>query len=113
MSGGAWIELSAAEVELVKEALDALRSGPSERAQRVDQFLSRLNLAGSAPAITVGVYGGVVQWVSGNPFPIRIIDYDGDESELPDTDDEGHPCSVGFEAPDPQMVVAGQANRSR
>ena len=41
------------------------------------------------PDITVGVYGGVVQWITGNPFPVRIVDYDGEHSDLPDTDAHG------------------------
>lgn len=49
------------------------------------------------PQITVGVYGGQVQWVSGNPVPIRICDYDGENDELPDRDDEGLPCRIWLE----------------
>ena len=42
----------------------------------------KLASATEGPAITVGVHGGLVQWVIGNPFPIRICDYDGDDDEL-------------------------------
>jgi hypothetical protein len=53
------------------------------------------------PQIAIGVYGGVVQWVSGNPFPIRIYDYDGDPAELPDTDVLGAKCTAWETSPDP------------
>ena len=47
------------------------------------------------PDITIGVHGGLVQWVLGNPFPVRICDYDG--FDLPDVDERGQPCAIWFE----------------
>jgi len=48
------------------------------------------------PGITVGVHGGQVQWVKGNPFPIRVLDYDNDYGDAPDMDERGRalPCSI-------------------
>ena len=43
--------------------------------------------AGEGPNITIGVHGGLVQWVMGNPFPVRICDYDGEDG----TSDFGTP----------------------
>jgi hypothetical protein len=51
----------------------------------------------SHPDITVRASGGVVQGITGNPFPIRVCDYDGDE----DVDEDGERCTMGFEQPDP------------
>jgi hypothetical protein len=60
------------------------------------------------------VYGGVVQWVQGNPYPIRIIDYDGDDNDLPDRDDEGLPCFLSYVERDPDLGTAqARADRSR
>ena len=61
------------------------------------------------PSITVGVYGGQVQWALGNPFPIRICDYDGDQEDLPDVDENGNPCRIWFEP----ISKAGRQPRDR
>ena len=98
-----WVGLATAEVASIREALAALRSTTPDRADEIDQIARRLETLAS-PAITIGVYGGLVQWVSGNPFPIRIVDYDGGEGDLPDRDDEGLPCSIWEEAP--QLTAA-------
>lgn len=99
MSELIWIGLTTAEAESVREALAALRLAAPGRADDIAQLTKRLEAAVS-PAISIGVYGGLVQWVSGNPFPIRIIDYDGDAADLPDRDDEGLPCSIWEEPSD-------------
>jgi hypothetical protein len=41
-----------------------------------------------------------VQWTSGNPFPIRIVDYDGDKNDLPGVDENGRRCRIWFEPAD-------------
>jgi hypothetical protein len=63
------------------------------------------------PDITIGVHGGQVQWTSGNPFPIRIVDYDGDEADLTDADEKGEPCRMWFE-PSDQERAANFLNKS-
>lgn len=100
-----WIELTEAEVAVMRSALAALRSVVPDRADDIAQLTTRLEHAIS-PSITVGVYGGVVQWVQGNPFPVRIIDYDGEGDDRPDTDDEGVPCSLSYVERDPDLVTA-------
>ncbi len=56
--------------------------------------LAKLAIATDGPAITVGVHGGLVQWVIGNPFPVRICDYDGNENELPCVDERDQRCNM-------------------
>ena len=56
--------------------------------------LTKLAVATDGPAITVGVHGGLVQWVIGNPFPVRICDYDGDNHELPCVDERDQRCNM-------------------
>lgn len=58
---------------------------------------AKLASADRWPCITVGVHGGQVQWVLGNPFPIRICDYDGGDDELPDVDEREQKCRIWFE----------------
>ncbi len=60
----------------------------------------------SYPDITIGVHGGLVQWVLGNPFPIRICDYDGDGRELPDIDERGQRCNLWFEPADASSAAS-------
>ena len=53
------------------------------------------------PDITVGVHGGQVQWTLGNPFPIRVCDYDGaSDEDLPDIDERGERCRMWWEPTD-------------
>lgn len=61
--------------------------------------LSKLARA-QTPTITVGVHGGQVQWVLGNPFPIRVCDYDGSTAELPYVDERDQRCRMWFEPTD-------------
>jgi hypothetical protein len=61
---------------------------------------TKLALAAEGPNITVGVHGGLVQWVLGNPFPVRICDYDGEEHELPEKDERDQRCNMRFASVD-------------
>jgi hypothetical protein len=67
---------------------------------------SKLTSANRGPYITVGVHGGQVQWVLGNPFPIRVCDYDGEDDELPDIDERDQKCSIWFEPIDEHSQTA-------
>ena len=100
------MRLSPEDVQLVARALATLRPAAPRDAERAEQLLERLRFSNKAPAITVGVYGGLVQWVKGNPFPIRIIDYDGEDDELPDRDEDDLACSIWHEPADPDLSAA-------
>ncbi len=94
-----WIGLAQPELAILKAALAAYAPDSSDDAVRA--LIEKLDDPRAHPDITVGVYGGLVQWTLGNPFPIRICDYDGDDQELPDVDARGQRCSMWFESPDP------------
>lgn len=100
-----WVALPVEDVAVIREALSVLRSVSLGRVGEIDR-LDKLLEDSSPTAITVGVYGGLVQWVQGNPHPIRIIDYDGDEGDLPDRDDEGLPCAIRHVERDPDLIPA-------
>jgi len=92
MSANVWLPLSSDERNLLRNALSALaRSGTAELSS-INVLAQKIIAAPSYPDISVGVYGGQVQWTKGNPFPIRIVDYDGERDDLPDADEEGEPC---------------------
>ena len=59
-------------------------------------LVAKLERSEQSPAITIGVHGGLVQWVMGNPFPIRICDYDGERADLPDIDERNQRCTISF-----------------
>jgi hypothetical protein len=92
-----WISLNARERKALLDALATLRPPHGRGAKEIDTLMVRLTYAPPHPEITVGVHGGQVQWTLGNPFPIRICDYDGEREELPDIDERGQRCRIWFE----------------
>lgn len=97
--------LSDRDRKIIIEALMGLKhsrrrkSARSTRLKEIDLLVSKF-LDSAYPDITIGVHGGQVQWVLGNPFPIRVCDYDGDRDELPDVDERGQKCRMWFEPVD-------------
>lgn len=75
--------------------------------------ISKLAAATLGPAITVGVHGDQVQWVIGNPFPIRICDYDGEDDELSGLDERGQRCRMWWEPTDEHWSEANWRKNSR
>jgi hypothetical protein len=93
-----WLPLSADERNLLRLALAPYaRDGSLEEAVALSR---KIATAAPYPDITVGVHGGLVQWTLGNPFPIRICDYDGDDQDLTDVDERGQRCAMWFEPSD-------------
>ncbi len=97
MQESAWLALTVRERTILQAALASFKGGD---ATEIASLLAKVRSADGHPAITVGVYGGLVQWVMGNPFPIRICDYDGDQTDLPDIDERDQRCTIGFAPPD-------------
>ncbi len=97
----AWIGLNSNERSLLLEALAALRRSSTDDASEIDALTIKLVHSAPHPDITVGVHGGQVQWTLGNPFPIRVCDYDGPSDEdLPDIDQRGKRCRMWWEPTD-------------
>jgi hypothetical protein len=97
MADQTWISLNSRERKTLVHALAALRSAEKKRAKEIDRLMVKLTYGPPHPEITIGVHGGQVQWALGNPFPIRVCDYDGDREELPDIDERGQRCRIWFE----------------
>ncbi len=105
MSGAAWIKLNKSEQTLLLDALAALRSSTENDRRRIDRLTVKVIHNARYPRITVGVHGGQVQWAMGNPFPIRVCDYDGSSDEdLPDIDEHGQRCRIWWEPADNKAV---------
>ena len=98
MPSEVWLPLSADERNLLRKALASYaREGNLEEAIALSQ---KIATAAPYPDITIGVHGGLVQWTLGNPFPIRICDYDGSDEDLHDMDERGQRCTMWFEPSD-------------
>ena len=112
MSEDAWLSLDLGEKELLIEVLRSSRKAKSSRSGAIDALLSKLIQAKSYPQITVEVQGGLVQCVSGNPFPIRICDYDVEDQDEVDIDERGEPCQMWFEPADAEICSSSEQNGS-
>jgi hypothetical protein len=96
-----WINLSTRERSLILDALTLIRGQDRKLRSKIDALSAKLTYSAPFPNITVGVEGGQVQWTSGNPFPIRICDYDGQgDDDLPDVDERGRRCRAWVESAD-------------
>ena len=100
MSTNVWLPLNSDERNLLREALAALARSDIVERNRINALARKIAETPPHPDITVGVYGGQVQWTKGNPFPIRVVDYDGEKCDLPEADENGEPCRMWFESPD-------------
>jgi hypothetical protein len=103
MSEDVWVPLSRREKVLLIDALKSSRTAKRTRSGQIDALVSKLVQAKSYPKITLGVRGGLVQWALGNPFPIRVCDYDTEGDDDPDIDERGQPCRISFEPADPEI----------
>jgi hypothetical protein len=99
-----WLPLSLREKTILLDALTAIRASKRVALDEIDAITLKLVHSEPHPNITVGVQGGLVQWTLGNPFPIRVCDYDGDGDELPDVDERGQRCRMWFEPADERSV---------
>jgi len=94
-----WLDLSQRERTVLLDALSAVRDSGHVKSAEVDALTIRLIHSHPHPKITVGVRSGQVQWTAGNPFPIWICDYDGEEGDFPDVDERGRRCRIWCEPP--------------
>jgi hypothetical protein len=99
MFESAWIEISPRERLVLLDALAVLGESRSINAAEVDALAVKLVHTQPHPKITIGVQSGQVQWTAGNPFPVWICDYDGEEGDLPDVDAHGQRCRIWAEPP--------------
>lgn len=95
-----WIGLTARERAILLDALSVLRDASRASAAKIDALTIKLVHSDPHPRITVGVHGGQVQWVKGNPFPIRVLDYDNDYGDAQDVDEHGRKCRYSVEPAD-------------
>jgi hypothetical protein len=97
MSEAMWIGLSSRERMILLHALASMRASEDAPLADIDALTLKLVHSEPHPKITIGVDRGLVQWTLGNPFPIRICDYDASDEELPDVDERGQRCTIWWE----------------
>ena len=100
MTQRTYVWITARERALLRQALAmSIRSKHPDASEMLQ--LERKVRRASKPKVSVGIEGGMVQWVSGNPFPIRICDYDIDGVYPDFADEKMRPCVISFEPEDP------------
>jgi hypothetical protein len=101
----AWIGLNARERALLLDALAALSRSRTHDATDIEKLAIKFVHSAPHPEITIGVQGGQVQWTLGNPFPIRVCDYDApSDQDLPDIDERGRRCRIWWEPTDGEFA---------
>jgi hypothetical protein len=101
----AWMDLNSGERTLLLNALAMLRRARADYVSDIDALTMKIVHSTPHPDITVGVHGGQVQWTLGNPFPIRVCDYDGlSDEDLPDIDERGQRCRIWWEPSDDNVI---------
>ena len=108
MSNLSYVSLRPEERAILQEALVAYVGSKRSRSRALETLSKKL-CETSYPKITIGIEGGMVQWASGNPFPIRVCDYDIDGCYPRYVDERGRRCGISFEPPD----ASGKINRYR
>ncbi len=93
-----WMCLTAAQRALLLDALSSIRVSKRENIAEIDALSDKLSNAELRQNITVCIANGQFQCAHGNPFPIRVCDYDG--FDLPDIDEHGRPCEIIWEPAD-------------
>jgi hypothetical protein len=106
MIESACVELSPRERTVLLDALSAVRDSGRIKSAEVDALTIKLVHSNPHPKITIGVQSGQVQWTAGNPFPVWICDYDGEEGDLPDLDEGGRRCRIWPEPANPSRDLS-------
>lgn len=96
---------------LVLKALNHLKAADPLLSKKISKIATKIIDFSEHPDITVGVHGGQVQWILGNPFPVRICDYDGDPEDLSDVDERGQQCRMWLEPTDNAVVQSRRVSR--
>ena len=102
MGSAVWLSLTATERGLLREAVTYYSTSRHAEQDEIDAVQRRLDSAKPQPWVTVRVDGGMVEEIAGNPFPVRLYDYDIDGVDDLSFDEDGRACVISeFE---PQTV---------
>ncbi|HEX3652248.1 MAG TPA: hypothetical protein VHU18_05420 [Rhizomicrobium sp.] len=94
MASEIWLPLTANERGLLLEALTHYSGSRHAEAKEVDAMLRKIERAKPQPCVTIRVDGGFVEEIAGNPFPVRLYDYDIDGVDDLSFDEDGRACVI-------------------
>src|SRR5690242_2897652 len=94
MASEVWLGLNFNERALMREALIHYTTSKHAEPDEVEALLRKLNRAKPQSCVTLRVDGGFVEEIEGNPFPVRLYDYDIDGVDEPDFDEDGRACVI-------------------
>jgi hypothetical protein len=102
MDDDSWLHLTSCEHAILLEAVGSMLNAGAGHNVELENLAVKLVQTQPHPDITVGVHSGLVQWIVGNPFPIRVCDYDG--FDLADVDERGRACDIRYEEPNANPI---------
>jgi hypothetical protein len=94
MASEVWLPLSASERSLLLEALSHYLGCGRAEEDEINAMRRKIEGAKPQPWVTVRVVGGLVEEVAGNPFPVRLYDYDIDGADELGFDADGRACVI-------------------
>lgn len=101
MASEVWLPLTANERALLFEALAHYACSKCADEEEIDALRRKIRSAKPQPSVTVRVHGGMVEEIAGNPFPVRLYDYDIDGVDDLSFDEDGRACVISEFGPRP------------
>lgn len=101
MASEVWLSLTANERSLLLEALTRYSGSKQAEEDELAAMRQKIERAKPQPWVTVRVGGGMVEEIAGNPFPVRLYDYDIDGVDDLGFDEDGRACVISEFEPQP------------
>jgi hypothetical protein len=101
MAAEVWLGLTAGERSLLLEALAHYAASKRAEEDEIDAMRRKITSAKPKPWVTVRVDGGMVEEIVGNPFPVRLYDYDTYGVDDLEFDEDGRACVISEFEPQP------------
>ena len=94
MASEVWLSLTANERSLLLEALAHYSDSRRVEENEMTAMRRKIERAKPQPWVTIRVDGGFVEEIAGNPFPVRLYDYDIDGVDELSFDEDGRACVI-------------------
>lgn len=101
MASEVWLSMTANERSLLLEALSYYAGSRRAEKDEITAMRRKIERAKPQPWVTIRVDGGMVEEVAGNPFPVRLYDYDIDGVDDLSFDEDGRACVISEFEPQP------------
>ena len=94
MASEVWLPLTANERSLLLEALAHYAGSRRAEEEDIDAMRRKIASAKPQPCVTIRVDGGLVEEIAGNPFPVRLYDYQIHGVDDLAFDEDGRACVI-------------------